>query len=103
MGSPWKAVSDDSRRAILTLLKDGEMTPGEIARHFSFTPPALSAHLKVLKEAGLVKEKKEGQKRFYSLDRGGMSEMARFLDTLWEDRLQSLKEYVENKEKKKRE
>jgi ArsR family transcriptional regulator, arsenate/arsenite/antimonite-responsive transcriptional repressor len=100
MGSPWKAVSDDSRREILMLLKDGEKTPGEIAGHFRFTLPALSAHLKVLREADLVSEKKEGQKRYYSLNKDQVSEMMQFFDALWDYRLQSLKEYVENKEKK---
>lgn len=103
MGSPWKAIADDSRRQILVLLKDGEKTPGDIAKHFRFTLPALSAHLKVLKEAELISEKKSGQNRLYSLNRDKMSEMVRFFDSFWDGRLQSLKEYVENKEKKENE
>jgi len=102
MGSPWKAIADDSRRQMLMMLKDGEKTPSEIAMHFHFTLPALSAHLKVLRDAGLVNEHKEGQNRFYSVNRDGMSEMMQFFDLFWDDRLRSLKEYVENKERKRK-
>lgn len=102
MGSPWKAVADDSRRQVLLLLKDRERTPSEIATYFDFTLPALSTHLKVLRDAGLVNERREGQNKYYSVNRDSMSEMMRFFDQFWDDRLKSLKEYVENKERKKR-
>jgi ArsR family transcriptional regulator len=102
MGSAWKAVADDSRRQVLLLLKDEERTPSDIAKHFDFTLPALSLHLKVLKDAGLVNERREGQNRYYSVNRDSMSEMMRFFDLFWDDRLKSLKEYVENRERKKR-
>jgi DNA-binding transcriptional ArsR family regulator len=102
MGSPWKALADDSRRQVLMLLKNKERTPSEIATHFDFTLPALSAHLKVLRDAELVNERREGQNRYYSVNRDGMSEMMRFFDQFWDDRLKSLKEYVENKERRKR-
>jgi ArsR family transcriptional regulator, arsenate/arsenite/antimonite-responsive transcriptional repressor len=75
MDSPWKAVADDSRRQMLLILKDGEKTPSEIATHFDFTLPALSTHLKVLRDAGLVSERKKGQNRFYSVNRDSMSEI----------------------------
>lgn len=80
MGSPWKAVADDSRRQMLLILKDGEKTPSEISTHFDFTLPALSTHLKVLRDAGLVSERKKGQNRFYSVNRDSMSEMMQFFD-----------------------
>jgi ArsR family transcriptional regulator, arsenate/arsenite/antimonite-responsive transcriptional repressor len=102
MGSTWKAVADDSRRQVLVLLKDGEKTPGEIATHFEFTLPALSTHLKVLRDAGLVKERKEGQRKLYSVNRDGMSEMVEFLDLFWDERLHALKQYVESKSKKQK-
>ena len=102
MGSPWKAIADDSRREILLILTKGEKTPSEIATNFDFSMPAVSSHLKVLKDAGLVGERKAGQYRYYSVDKRGMSEMARFFDVFWDDRLASLKEYVENKESKKK-
>jgi ArsR family transcriptional regulator len=102
MGSAWKAVADDSRRQVLVLLKDGEKTPTEIATHFEFTLPALSTHLKVLRDAGLVKERKEGQRKLYSVNRDGMSEMIEFLDMFWDEKLHNLKQYVESKSKKQK-
>src|SRR5919205_3631252 len=100
MGSPWKALSDDSRRGILLLLKNREMTPTKIAEHFNFTLPALSSHLRVLKEADLVTEIRKGQNRFYSLNKKTTTELVRFFDDMYDYNLNSLKEYVENKESK---
>jgi DNA-binding transcriptional ArsR family regulator len=102
MGSPWKALSDDSRRGILLLLKNREMTPTKIAEHFNLTLPALSSHLRVLKDADLITEIKKGQNRFYSLNRKTTSELVRFFDDMYDYNLSSLKEYVENKEGKGR-
>src|SRR5918912_1671192 len=100
MGSPWKALSDDSRRGILLLLKNREMTPTEIVEHFNFTLPALSSHLRVLKDADLITEIKRGQNRFYSLNRRTTSQVVRFFDDMYDYNLSSLKEYVENKQSK---
>jgi ArsR family transcriptional regulator, arsenate/arsenite/antimonite-responsive transcriptional repressor len=100
MGSAWKAVADDSRRQVLLLLKDGEKTPSEIATHFDFSLPALSTHLRILKDADLVKERRAGQRKFYSVNREGMSELFDFLDDFWTERLSDLKHYAEAKDKK---
>ena len=102
MASPWKALSDDNRRGILLLLKNSDMTPTKIAEHFNFTLPALSSHLRVLKDAHLITEIKRGQYRFYSLNRKTTSELVRFFDDMYEYNLNSLKEYIENKESKGR-
>jgi ArsR family transcriptional regulator, arsenate/arsenite/antimonite-responsive transcriptional repressor len=101
MGSPWKALSDDSRRGILLLLKNSDMTPTEIAEHYDFTLPALSSHLRVLKDADLISEIKRGQNRFYSLNRKTTSELVRFFDDMYDYNLNSLKEYFENKKRTK--
>jgi predicted transcriptional regulator len=61
MESPWKAISDDSRRQILLLLKEKDMTPTEISKHFQFTLPAVSIHLRILKNSDLILEKKVGK------------------------------------------
>ncbi|HUK51090.1 MAG TPA: metalloregulator ArsR/SmtB family transcription factor [Terriglobales bacterium] len=98
MGSPWKAVADDSRRQMLVLLKKGEQTPSEIAEHFSFTKPALSTHLRILSEAGLVSERKVGRNRLYSVRKDAMTEMMEFFDSFWEDKLIDLKRHVETKQ-----
>lgn len=97
MGSLWKALSDDSRREILLLLKRKDMIPTEIAEHFSFTLPAVSTHLRILKEAELITEKKQGKNRFYSLNRKRMLKLIEFFEDMYDYNLNSLKEYVENK------
>lgn len=100
MGSSWKAVADDSRRQLLLMLKDGEKTPTEMAKSFDFTLPALSTHLRVLREADLVTERRVGQNRYYSVNREKMSEMIRFFDGFWDENLARLKRHVEAKAKK---
>jgi ArsR family transcriptional regulator len=103
MGSPWKALSDDNRRRILLLLKEKDMiTPTEIADQFNFTMPGVSINLRILKETDLITEKKEGKNRLYSLNRKTASELVRFFDDMYDYKLKSLKEYVENKENKER-
>ncbi len=101
MGSPWKALSDDSRREILLLLKKRDMVPTEIAEHFSFTLPALSSHLRILREADLITENKKGKNRYYSVNRKRTMELIEFFEDMYDYRLNALKEYVENKEKRR--
>jgi ArsR family transcriptional regulator len=102
MGSPWKAISDDSRREILLLLKKKDLVPTEIAEHFNFTLPALSSHLRILKDADLITEKKQGKNRFYSLNRKRSLELVEFFEDIYDYNLKSLKEYVENKGRKRK-
>lgn len=101
MGSPWKALSDDSRRQILLLLKNKDMTPSQIAEHFEFSMPAVSTHLRVLKEADLITEQRQGKNKFYSINQKQALELMKFFENMWSYKLDSLKEFVENKEKKK--
>jgi DNA-binding transcriptional ArsR family regulator len=102
VGSPWKAISDDSRRQILLLLKNKDMTPSEIARHFDFTLPAVSAHIRILKEADLIAEQRQGKNIFYSINQKQTLELMKFFEIMWGYKLDSLKEFVENKERKKK-
>jgi len=97
MGDSWKAVADGSRRQILLLLKDGEKTPSQIAGNFDFSLPALSTHLRVLREAELVSERKAGQNRFYSVNTEKVTDMMRFFDEFWDDGLSRLKRHAEGK------
>lgn len=96
MESPWKAISDDSRRQILILLKEKDMTPTEISKHFRFTMPAISTHLRILKNSDLVVENKIGKNRIYSLNREKALEMMNFFAGIWDYNLKSLKEFLEN-------
>jgi DNA-binding transcriptional ArsR family regulator len=82
---------------MLILLKDGERTPSEIASNFDFTLPAVSTHLRVLKDAGLVSERRVGQNRLYSVNRDKMSEMLKFFDLFWDDNLARLKAHAEDR------
>ncbi len=68
MQKMWKALSDPTRRKILLLLKEKDMSAGEIAEHFNVTKPTLSHHLEILKNAELVTSRREGQKIIYSLN-----------------------------------
>ena len=102
MGSPWKSLSDDGRREILLLLKRRDMIPTDIAEHFNFTMPALSSHLRILKDADLVRERKEGKNRFYSLNRKRTLELVEFFEDIYDYNLKSLKEYVEGNERRKK-
>ena len=67
-----RGVSDPIRRRILSLLRDQELAAGAIADEFDVTRPAISHHLRVLREAGLVTERRNGQNRFYSANRDGI-------------------------------
>ena len=97
MESTWKAIADKSRRQVLLLLKDGEKTPTEMSKSFDFTMAALSTHLRVLRDADLVRERKVGQHRFYSVNREKMSEMQLFFDGFWDEALVNLKRHAESK------
>ncbi|MEP4051461.1 MAG: autorepressor SdpR family transcription factor [Litorimonas sp.] len=67
MSSVFKALSDPSRRRVLELLRDKDMTAGELSQHFEYSRPTMSAHFSVLKEAGLVKAEKQGKNVIYRL------------------------------------
>ena len=97
MGSPWKALADDSRRQMLQLLKDGEMTPSQIRTRFLLTLPAVSTHLRVLKEAGLVMERRQGKYRFYSVNFEALADVVSFFDGFWEERQAKPKGRVKKK------
>ena len=82
MGCPYKAIADDTRRKILEFLSQGETAAGDIASKFDISKPAISNHLKILKEADIVNERKVKQNRLYSLNNDEIEGMKYFLDTL---------------------
>jgi DNA-binding transcriptional ArsR family regulator len=95
-----KAIAAPRRRRILTLVRDGELTAGEIASHFDVTRPAISQHLNVLKEAGLVSERRNGTQRLYRARPEGLAELREFLDDFWSERLDTLKREAEKEERR---
>jgi ArsR family transcriptional regulator, arsenate/arsenite/antimonite-responsive transcriptional repressor len=86
---------------MLLLLKKRDTILTEIAEHFNFTLPALSSHLRILKDADFITEKKQGKNMFYSLNRRRTLGLVEFFEDMYDYNLKSLKEYVEGKEKKK--
>jgi DNA-binding transcriptional ArsR family regulator len=96
-----KAIAEPRRRAILRLVRDGELASGEIARHFDVTGPAISQHLGVLKEAGLVEERREGTRRLYRARPEGITDLQRFLEDFWDDGLSRLRDAAERAQRAK--
>ena len=99
MEAALKAIAEPRRRRILTLVRDGELSAGEIAAHFDVSRPAVSQHLNVLKEASLVIERRNGTRRLYRARPEGLDELRAFLDGFWDERLEALKREAERKEK----
>jgi len=96
-----KAIAAPRRRQILSLVGDGELSAGEIASHFDVSRPAVSQHLHVLKEAGLVNERRNGTSRLYSVRTEGLEELREFFERFWDPRLEALKREAEKEERRK--
>jgi DNA-binding transcriptional ArsR family regulator len=101
MEAALKAIAEPRRRQILALVRDEELPAGEIAAHFDVSRPAVSQHLNVLKEAGLVTERRNGTRRLYRARPEGLTDLKVFLEGFWDDRLDALKREAEKEERKK--
>ena len=86
-----RALSAPTRREILRLVRDGEMTAGSIAAQFTMTRPAVSEHLRVLRESGLVSERREGVRRLYRARPEALAQVRAYIDQFWEDSLDRLR------------
>jgi DNA-binding transcriptional ArsR family regulator len=87
------ALADPTRRALVALLADGELAAGELAERFPVSRPAISRHLRVLREAGLVRSRSDGKRRLYALDPRPLREIDAWLAPyrdLWAQRLDAL-------------
>jgi DNA-binding transcriptional ArsR family regulator len=96
--SVFGAVADPIRRGILDTLRAGQLPAGELARRFPVSRPAVSRHLRILKDAGLVRESRAAQSRLYSLSPEPLAEVDTWLSNyrlFWAARLHDLKHYVE--------
>ena len=91
-----RALAEPQRRRILTLIRDGELPAGEIAGHFDITHQAVSQHLRVLKEAGVLRERREGTRRLYAIRPEAIESVRAFLEDLWPASLARLKATVES-------
>jgi len=95
MEQALRAIADPGRRRILALVRDQERSAGEIAAQFDVSWPAISQQLRVLRQAGLVSERREGTKRFYRARPEGLGEVRAYLDGFWDVSLGKLKREVE--------
>jgi DNA-binding transcriptional ArsR family regulator len=97
-----KALAEPNRVEILRLTRDQPRSVGEIAAYFDISLQAVSQHLQVLKEAGLVSEQREGARRLYAVQPDGLLAVRQFVEELWPARLNRLKRLAETKARNKR-
>ncbi|MDP6952594.1 MAG: metalloregulator ArsR/SmtB family transcription factor [Alphaproteobacteria bacterium] len=100
MDAVLRALAEPNRRKILSLVRDGEKSAGEIAEAFAISRPAVSQHLKVLEAAGLVSVRKAGTRRLYKASREPLAELKAFVDAYWQDGLARLKDAAEAEQRR---
>lgn len=93
------ALADPTRRAVFERLRRAPQTVGELAAHMPVSRPAVSQHLKVLKDAGLVRDEARGTARIYRIHAEGLRELRDWLDGFWDDALARFKDYAEGDKK----
>jgi DNA-binding transcriptional ArsR family regulator len=98
MTNGMDALGDPTRRAIFERLAGGPKAVGEIANELPVSRPAVSQHLKVLKQAGLVTDRAEGTRRLYQLNPHGIQDLRAYFDQFWNQALASFKEVVDEEE-----
>jgi DNA-binding transcriptional ArsR family regulator len=91
MEAAIRALAEPRRRRILELVRDDELSAGEIASVFDVTRPAVSQHLGVLRDAGLLEERREGTRRLYRARPEGLADVREFIETFWDGRLERLR------------
>ena len=89
---PMNALGDPTRRQIFERIRQGPCTVTELVATVSVSQPAVSQHLKVLREAQLVSVVKQGQRRIYQLNPNGLQELRRYIEGLWDDALQAFED-----------
>jgi DNA-binding transcriptional ArsR family regulator len=94
-GSALAALADPTRQAIVRQLAAGPQPVGELAKHLPVSRPAVSQHLKILKEAGLVHDDRDGTRRLYRLEPTGLEAVRDSIDSLWKQALTAFKTAVE--------
>jgi DNA-binding transcriptional ArsR family regulator len=97
-GKALQCLSDPTRRRVFERLRGGPKSVGVLAMGLPVSRPAVSQHLKTLKDAGLVKDRSEGTRRVYYIDPEGLGELRRWLDGFWDDALEAFKNEVEKPE-----
>ena len=95
-----QALGVPTRRAVLEQLRRGPAAVGEIAEQLPVSRPAVSQHLRVLKGAGLVTERRQGTRRLYRVDPDGLAELRDYLDSFWTEALEAFKDAAEQAERR---
>ncbi|MEA2208856.1 MAG: hypothetical protein QOF54_1333 [Solirubrobacteraceae bacterium] len=95
----FAALADPTRRSIFEALAERPQAVGELARAVPVSRPAVSQHLRVLKRAGLVRDRADGNRRIYQLDPGGVEQLRSYLDRFWNRSLAAFKVAAEQKER----
>ena len=98
-GDAWMALADGTRRAIVMRLAEGELAVGELAAVLPVSQPAVSQHLKVLKDVGLVSDRAEGTKRIYRLNEAGIAALRDQLDTFWKRTMSGFEQLMEEEQR----
>ena len=98
MDATLAALAEPNRREILRLVRHEELPAGRIASHFSVSRPAISQHLRVLRDAGLLAERREGTRRLYRLRPEGFADVSAFVGGFWDTGLARLKAEAERQE-----
>ena len=91
MDAALRAIADPTRRQIMRLVRDGELSVTQIAGEFPMTRPAISQHLRVLHDADLVTVRREGTRRYYRARPDTVADLIRGIETMWDDSLERLK------------
>jgi DNA-binding transcriptional ArsR family regulator len=86
-----RAIADPRRRQIIQLVRTGERSAGEIASHFDISRPAVSQHLAILRDAGLVSERRDGNRRLYRARPEAMADVRAYVEEFWTDHLSALR------------
>ncbi|MSP13369.1 MAG: ArsR family transcriptional regulator [Chloroflexi bacterium] len=94
------AIAEPHRREILRLVRYAELSSGQIAAHFDVTRPAISQHLKILTDAGLVSMRKDGTRHLYLARPEGLQELRMYLEEFWDASLHLLKQAAESEERR---
>jgi DNA-binding transcriptional ArsR family regulator len=95
-----EALGDPTRRAVFELLREGPRAVGELALELPVSRPAVSQHLRVLKEAGLVTERRNGTRRLYRIDPGGVDALRTYFETFWAEALASFKAAADDEQRR---
>src|SRR5690242_288185 len=95
----FAALSDQTRREILEKLRGGPRAVGEIAAGMTISRPAVSQHLKLLKESGLVAETRQGTRHYFAIAPEGIGELRAYLDELWSDALAAFARHLDEEPK----